>query len=432
MQEAALIVTFEARHKILLTEGATQCVLGYSEELLRGRTLNVLQGPRTDPARLSSAIKLSSFCITSSLQMDLYDCDGRCRTLLVTCQPFFGFEGTAEACKLSFESSQAITLDEALGMVNGPKAIASVGESYDDANLQLINADFTRFSGFSAAELLGCGMSSLAADEGSLRTIVENAASGRGYRTSLFMRTTQDAVLCSLSCVPVVTRAGGQVSHIALLIRPTPDCVNRADAADLQSSTSFPSARSSPQQGCHVSCDVSGRRPGSPPSAHCTAVRRAGNDLAAAVAAAATMTAGPAPAAAAAGGAGMLSIDYARRLYRKYARNSAALRAAAAAAADPSANRNNVAAAARRRARSRRPTEVWTAPPAPAPAAVPHHPPPPPPPPPMGEEESEAAAPAILAPSESSDSFEWASESLGWGCFSVAEIGGGGGGGALW
>jgi hypothetical protein len=59
MQLAELIVSFEAPHRLLAIEIGTNEILGFSEQLLLGHTLQVFHGPTTDSASITSAIKAS-------------------------------------------------------------------------------------------------------------------------------------------------------------------------------------------------------------------------------------------------------------------------------------------------------------------------------------------------------------------------------------
>jgi hypothetical protein len=214
-----LVVSFEAPHKLLASEASQQSCLGYDTVGLRGQTFDIFKGPRTDAIRLSNAIKQTSFCVSTSLQSILYDRLGRWNTFLVTCSPFLDDTGLPSACKISFESSAAITMDESLQISSWPRILVTIDN--DNLTIVLACSKFTEAFGFAPDCLLGLSISSLAPKSDSLRNLVNFAGHGRVQRATLPVRTAfKDEYLCAITCVPVSPSVGSQISHVLILIEP--------------------------------------------------------------------------------------------------------------------------------------------------------------------------------------------------------------------
>ncbi len=111
MQE--LVISFDAPHKLLAVEFENSEILGFTEELLQGRTLQVFQGPTSDSVSMTSAIKACMYCTTTTLQLDLYDLSGKNHTVFAALEPLLDTSGVPVACKFSFESCPTTNQAEA-------------------------------------------------------------------------------------------------------------------------------------------------------------------------------------------------------------------------------------------------------------------------------------------------------------------------------
>ncbi len=106
-----LIVSLDLPHRILKFTIGTYEILGYTEKLLQGRTLQVFHGPTTDSVSITSAIKACLHCKTTTLHLNLYELSGECHAVLASFEPYCDGGGVPDGCKLSFESSQIFTSD---------------------------------------------------------------------------------------------------------------------------------------------------------------------------------------------------------------------------------------------------------------------------------------------------------------------------------
>ena len=100
-----IVVAFDAPHRILAIKADASSVLGYGEEQLCGRTCQVFQGPRTDSAKLSSAIKGTALQVSTSMYIELYEFFGKSQQMMVICSPYFDLSGRLVGCSLSIRHS---------------------------------------------------------------------------------------------------------------------------------------------------------------------------------------------------------------------------------------------------------------------------------------------------------------------------------------
>ena len=101
------MVSFDVQHRFLASNLKAQRLFGYSEQLLLRTSLDILSGPRTDSALLTSAINRTAFRETVTIQSDLYDFKGQCEIFTVTCQPMSDAASIPVACQLLLQLSQA-------------------------------------------------------------------------------------------------------------------------------------------------------------------------------------------------------------------------------------------------------------------------------------------------------------------------------------
>lgn len=99
---SAIVVTLNAPHRISQYKIDEGPILGYDMKNLRGKCLQIFQGPRSDSRELTAAIKNSALNHSMSIEMNLYDASGVCRRMLIQCSPFCGPCGTPVACRLAF------------------------------------------------------------------------------------------------------------------------------------------------------------------------------------------------------------------------------------------------------------------------------------------------------------------------------------------
>jgi hypothetical protein len=218
MQLAELIVSFEAPHRLLAIEIGTNEILGFSEQLLLGRTLQVFYGPTTDSARITSAIKASAFCTCSILQVDFYKHSGACQTVSASFKPFYDTTGALVGCSVLFETYQAITMEEALQGRGSPQVLVAADDSH---YIQLACRLSIGLLENRSANLLRQPFASFASNPAHLSALLHSSAAGRIERGIVRMRTASlSDIACGITCIPVVPRHGAQISHVLILLFP--------------------------------------------------------------------------------------------------------------------------------------------------------------------------------------------------------------------
>ena len=100
---ATIFVSLQAPHRISAYSFNDEVLLGYSMELLRGRSIKIFHGPKTEITKLTAAIKNSALNTPVSVELDLYDRDGICHRVAVACTPFCGAGGAPVACRISIQ-----------------------------------------------------------------------------------------------------------------------------------------------------------------------------------------------------------------------------------------------------------------------------------------------------------------------------------------
>ena len=84
------VTTFEAPHRILAVVDGLDGILGYTRF---GRTCENFHGPTTNSIKLASAQTNSEQCISSIVQIDLYDTSGKCQRYMNSCTPYLNEGG---------------------------------------------------------------------------------------------------------------------------------------------------------------------------------------------------------------------------------------------------------------------------------------------------------------------------------------------------
>ncbi len=107
MQDSAdpyVVVTFYSPHRISAHSQGEETILGCSVDLLRGRSIQIFQGPKSDWLQLSAAIKNAELKTPVTIEMDLYDIHGKCERKLVGCTPVCNAGGKPLGCRVSISS----------------------------------------------------------------------------------------------------------------------------------------------------------------------------------------------------------------------------------------------------------------------------------------------------------------------------------------
>ena len=120
-----LIASFDAPHLISIAYADTREILGYHEDYLCGRTIEVFFGDRTDVSRFSSAIANTYRLQTASIQLQLYDSSRQCRVQLVTFSPHFDLHGQLRGCHITLQSSEIVSKDRSI-MENSASQVVSL------------------------------------------------------------------------------------------------------------------------------------------------------------------------------------------------------------------------------------------------------------------------------------------------------------------
>ena len=108
----SLVLSLLKPHKILLASKEMCDLLGYGEAEMRGRSLNMLQGPKTNASALSAAIKNTGLMSTVQLSTSLYTIDGSERPVFAICVPYLSEYGELAGCKLQTTPANDISSED--------------------------------------------------------------------------------------------------------------------------------------------------------------------------------------------------------------------------------------------------------------------------------------------------------------------------------
>ncbi len=89
-------------------------LLGFETEQMMGRSLNLLNGPKTDVKAVISAIKNTAALSAASFSTTLYARDGSELRISASCVPYFGEGGVLAGCKLQLLPENHALVDPAL------------------------------------------------------------------------------------------------------------------------------------------------------------------------------------------------------------------------------------------------------------------------------------------------------------------------------
>ena len=111
---ANLAIATERPYTIILSDAGVQNLLGYAPEDIRGRGLQLLHGPKTDPLLLHLAIEQAAQLRPSTVSVVLYDRLGLARSVACSLLPLCDPDGSPEACLLTLAASEVLTIADAL------------------------------------------------------------------------------------------------------------------------------------------------------------------------------------------------------------------------------------------------------------------------------------------------------------------------------
>ena len=97
---ASASVSLTAPHCLLSVSKPLCQLLGYEEEELSGRTIRILQGPKSNPKAFTSAIKSAALSTCRTERTTIYDKEGKELDATISCSPFFGADGMLAGCKM--------------------------------------------------------------------------------------------------------------------------------------------------------------------------------------------------------------------------------------------------------------------------------------------------------------------------------------------
>ena len=100
VQPSSIVVSFNTPHRISECELTGKTLLGYTDNMLQGRSIRILQGTKTNSELLRAAIKNSALNNRTSTRLYLYDTDGECHNVAVTCIPICDVHGIPQSCQL--------------------------------------------------------------------------------------------------------------------------------------------------------------------------------------------------------------------------------------------------------------------------------------------------------------------------------------------
>ena len=182
----ALVVSFDVQHRFLASNLKAQRLFGYSEQLLLRTSLDILSGPRTDSALLTSAINRTAFRETVTIQSDLYDFKGQCEIFTVTCQPMSDAASIPVACQLLLQLSQASNAN--------PKTMLS--RCNGDSKVQRVCAEYSSATGLPEDTFIGQPAQTLTVSRSpnaaGLLVLVHLATAAPEQRSGLPLRTAGD------------------------------------------------------------------------------------------------------------------------------------------------------------------------------------------------------------------------------------------------
>eukprot|EP00291_Cryptomonas_curvata_P030172 CAMPEP_0172209266 /NCGR_PEP_ID=MMETSP1050-20130122/35010_1 /TAXON_ID=233186 /ORGANISM="Cryptomonas curvata, Strain CCAP979/52" /LENGTH=178 /DNA_ID=CAMNT_0012889105 /DNA_START=15 /DNA_END=548 /DNA_ORIENTATION=+ len=153
-----LVVAFDSPFQIMATETGVDEFFGYTFDEIRGQSIGILQGPRTDSALLQTGIRNAAQFETTSITLILYDRFSHPLQFTVFCAPFHNGSDLPAGCLMMLEST-GIPIHGASqhtrdGLEERFGARALVSSEWPNI-IQTVSDDFTAMFGLSRSLVVG-------------------------------------------------------------------------------------------------------------------------------------------------------------------------------------------------------------------------------------------------------------------------------------
>ena len=191
-------------------------MLGFESQDLVGKSILKIVGKATDSARFSDVIFGTGKRQSSISQFVLYDRNGEQRTVLVTCEPVVESDGLI-FCQMTFEHSDAVTLQEAFEDTLCPKLLIS---SEPPHSVKIVNDSFLAKFGCSRADILGRSFDRFQSCDTTGWTALFAAANRGKVSRNIVRASTHASTPDDVISVPVVEGANGGIEYILVLFAP--------------------------------------------------------------------------------------------------------------------------------------------------------------------------------------------------------------------
>ena len=129
----------------------SESLFGFENSELQGRSIFQLMGAKSDRNLLQDAIRATTQSTSSVNQFTLYDRNGECRAMMVSCSPFFQPDFSF-SCLMTLKNSDAITLSEAFEESFCPHVLVSTEFPHV---VQMVNERFSEKIGCAPSHALG-------------------------------------------------------------------------------------------------------------------------------------------------------------------------------------------------------------------------------------------------------------------------------------
>ena len=225
-QPCVMIVSIDPPYVILEVRSArNKKILGFGEDTLRGCSIQIFQGPKTDANLMTSVIADCKSFKTSTIQIDLYDKLKQRHKILAILSPHSDALGVIVGCMLSIEPSRAIFLSKALEDSSNAKILVS---SDPNGMIELVSKEFCREFSVLPDQILGKPVNSISKlfpFPDHLAALIAISAAGRAARgETVILSGNRMALSCFVSCLPVVEELSGRIVYVlALFVRDDSD-----------------------------------------------------------------------------------------------------------------------------------------------------------------------------------------------------------------
>ena len=209
---ARLLLSCRSIFQVIAADESIFMVLGYHPHQIIGNSIMIFAGPQSDCRMLQNAILTMQ---GHKMQLVLYDCAGRERRLIVSCSPL-GVASISLGCMVTFQSSEAITLQDAFTDCPQARILVSADSPYE---VHMANDAFLRHSCCLRSDILGQPLnfpqhrSSINTSNLKFKTefaaLIRSALDGRNTTTN-----SSGGCLDEVSCAPVVEAQNGCIRHL--------------------------------------------------------------------------------------------------------------------------------------------------------------------------------------------------------------------------